>query len=143
MATGQLARLACVVALEPDHPHRLGHAFRLFRSGDPADHQPVADVVADGHVREQRVVLENRVHVPVKRGDARDVLAVEKDAPRGRQFEAGDHAQHGGLARAGRAEHGKEFAIQDVQIDAIDGLDVAVALLDTLETHGDWPGFRA
>jgi len=40
-------------------------------------------------------------------------------------LEAGDQAQAGGLARAGRAEHGEEFAILDVDGHPIDGFDVA------------------
>ena len=52
---------------------------------DLADHQAVRDVVADGHVREQRVVLEDRVHVAIERRDRRDVRAVEQDPAGGRQ----------------------------------------------------------
>ena len=40
--------------------------------------------------------------------------------PRGRQLEAGDHPQHGRLARAGRAEHREELAVGDLQVDTVD-----------------------
>ena len=67
LAARQLAGLARLVALEADHPQGLGDPRRPLGLGDLADHQPVADVVADGHVREQGVVLEDRVDVAVER----------------------------------------------------------------------------
>ena len=71
LAARQLAGLALVVALEADHPERLGDARRPLGLRDLADHQAVGDVVADGHVREQRVVLEDRVDVAIERRDGR------------------------------------------------------------------------
>ena len=65
--------------------------------------RPYSTFVATRHVREQRVVLEDRVDVALERRQPGDVVAVEQDAARGRQLEAGDHPQHGRLARAGRA----------------------------------------
>ena len=97
---------------------------------DLPDRQPVADVVADGHVREQRVILEDGVDVALERRLVGHVLAVEQDAAAGRQLEAGDHAQRRGLARPGRPEHREELAVEHVEIDAVDGDDVAEALLD-------------
>ena len=54
-------------------------------------------------MREQRVVLEDRVDVAVEGRVRRDVAAAEEDPARGRGLEAGDHPQHGGLAGAGWA----------------------------------------
>ena len=99
------------------------------------DHQAIAHVVRDGHVREQRVVLEHGVDVAVVGRQARHVLAVEQD-PAGRgQLEPGDHAQGRGLARAGRTEHREELAGPDVEVDAGDRRDIAVQLADALEPH--------
>ena len=102
--------------------------------------RPYADVVADGHVREQRVVLEDGVDVTVERRDRGHVLAVEQDAARGRQLEAGDHPERRGLARPRRTEHREELAVADVEVDAVDGDDVAEPLLHALEAHGDGRG---
>ena len=72
LAAGQLARLARLVALEADHPQRLGDARRRAPpSATLRTIRPYADVVADGHVREQGVVLEDRVDVAVERRDRR------------------------------------------------------------------------
>ena len=54
--------------------------------------------------------------------------AVEQDPAGGRQLEAGDHPQRRRLARARRAEHREELAVADVEVDAVDGDDVAEAL---------------
>jgi hypothetical protein len=64
--------------------------------------QPVADVLGDVHVREQRVVLEDGVDVALVRRHAGDRLAGEQDLALGRLLEAGDHAQGRRLAAARR-----------------------------------------
>ena len=56
-------------------------------------------------------------------GQAGDVLAAELDGARGRLLEAGDHPQHGRLARPGRAEHREELAGADLKVGAGDGDD--------------------
>ena len=101
------AGLALVVALEADHPERLGDARGALGLGDLADHQPVRHVVADGHVREQRVVLEDRVDVALERRHGRDVLAVEQDragasAARSRRSSAASSSCPSRTARASR-----------------------------------------
>ena len=111
LPTRELRRAAALVAGEPDHPEGLADPALPLGPGDLADRQAVRDVVADVHVREQRVVLEDRVHVALERRPVRDVLAVEEDATLGRQLEAGDHPEGGRLARAGRPEHREELAV--------------------------------
>ena len=106
------------------------HAFGL---GHLAHDEPVADVVADRQVREQRVVLEDRVHVAIERRDRRHVPAVEVDAAGRRQLEPRDHPQRRRLARTRRAEHREELAVAHLEVDAGDREHVAVALLDALE----------
>ena len=95
--------------------------------------EPVGHVLGDGHVREERVVLEDGIHVPVEGWDARDVLPVQQDAALAGQLEAGDHAQRRRLPRSGRTQHGEELAVADLQIDAGDRLDVTEALDEVLE----------
>ena len=119
----QLARLAALVALQPDHPERIGDACRALCLGHLAHHQAVGHVVTDRHVREQGVILEHRVHVAIERGHGRHVLAVHQDPAFARQLEAGDHPQRRGLARARRPEHREELAVVHVEIDARDGDD--------------------
>ena len=84
----------------------------------------VADVVAHRQVREERVVLEDRVHVPLVGRVLRDVPAVEQDPARGRQLEPGDHPQRRRLARAGRPEEREELARADRQVEVLDRDDL-------------------
>ena len=111
LAAGQLPRPPAAEPLEPDRGQRLLRPGPALGPGDALDHQPVADVLQHGHVREQRVVLEDRVDVPVERRVPGDVPAAEVHPARRRRLEAGDHPQHRGLARPGRPEHGEELAV--------------------------------
>ncbi|MNN42007.1 hypothetical protein D3C81_1561590 [compost metagenome] len=76
-------------------------------------------------MREQRVVLEHGVDVALVRRQAGGFLAVDADGAGRGLLETGDQAQAGGLARAGRAEHGEEFAVLDVNGHPVNGLHVA------------------
>ena len=75
-------------------------------------------------MREEGVVLEDGVDVALEGRTPRDVDAAELDDAAGGQLEAGDHPEHGRLARAGRAEHREELAVGDVEVDAVHGHDV-------------------
>ncbi len=106
------------------------------RSSSPADlllAQAVADVLGDVHVREEGVVLEDRVHVPVVGRDAGDRSPVEEDLALGRLLEPGDHAQGRRLAAAGRPEQAREGAARDLQRHPVDRDDIAEPLRDVDE----------
>ena len=105
LAARQLAGLPPLIAGQADHVERLADPARPLLLRYVPDEQPVRDVVADRHMREQRVVLEHGVHVAQEWRLARDVDALEQDTPGRRQLEAGDHSEGRGLARARRAEH--------------------------------------
>ena len=62
--------------------------------------------------------------------------AVDQEIARGDLLEPGDHPQQGGLAAAGRTDEDAELAVLDLEVDALDDLDVAVALADVLECDG-------
>ena len=100
--------------------------------GDPAHAQRVADVVADGLVRIQRVALEDHRDVTVLRLEHGDVTLADEDAPLGRRLEAGEHAQRGGLAAARRAEHGQERRVGHDEVQRLERLGGAEALGDAL-----------
>src|SRR5581483_1057783 len=107
--------------------------------GDLLHAQAVVDVLLDGHVREERVVLEHRVHVALVRCQARDVAPAEQDPAPRRRLEARDHAKARRLARARGPEHGEELALAHLEIVDVDGDHVPEVLVHALEAHGD-PG---
>ena len=109
LAAGELARAGAPRSRSSRTiAQRLGDARRARSAGAPcAPRSPYADVVADGHVREQRVVLEDGVDVAVERRDAGDVLAVEQDrdprsAARSRRSCAGSSSCRTPTGRASR-----------------------------------------
>src|SRR5262249_17754702 len=119
---------ARLVAREADRRECLRGALAPVLPADALDAQPVGDVVADAHVREEGVVLEDRVHLTVVWRQARDVLAAQLDAAFVGLLEAGDHPQRRGLARARRAEQCEELAPLHLEGERGDRDHLAVAL---------------
>ncbi|MNG08221.1 hypothetical protein D3C84_915640 [compost metagenome] len=80
--------------------HQFGDPLLFFRA---PGRQPEADVGSDGHVREQGTILGNIANQSLVRrhlmGAVDQRLSIEQKATRIGEFEAGDHAQQGGLAR--------------------------------------------
>src|SRR4051812_30216860 len=111
----ELGRLARPVVRQPHGLQRLGHPAPTFRLARPADQESVPHVLLHGHVREQRVVLEDGVDLAVERRDVGHVTAGQPHAALGGALEAGDHPQAGCLAGAGGAQQRQELAWQDVQ----------------------------
>ena len=68
-------------------------------------------------MRKQRVLLEDRVDVPLVGRKRRYIFSVEIHAAFVGVFEPRDDAQRRGLATTGRAQHRDEFVIVDVQGD--------------------------
>ena len=125
LAAGELHRFALAVAAEGDHVEGFFGAFLAFGFADAFDFQTVGDVVEYVHVREQRVILEHGVHVTLIRRQPGGFFAMNTDGACARLFETGDQAQAGGFARAGRAQHGKELAVLDIDGNPVNGLHFA------------------
>ena len=110
--------LVDAAALEAFEAHDLQHfqhfgADRLLRQF----FEPQAESHVFKHVqmREQRILLEHRVHRPLVGRLTGDVLAIKKDIARFWGDEPGDHAQGRGLAAARRAEEGHELLVVNVE----------------------------
>ena len=80
------------------------------------------DVVQGVEVREQVELLEHHAHALAHLVDIHlgrgDVLALEDDLAARGLLEAVQAAQHGRLARSGRAEHDNHLAAANVERDA-------------------------
>ncbi|MCY1280138.1 hypothetical protein D9M70_289160 [compost metagenome] len=125
LTAGELYRLTLAVATEGDHVEGFFGALETFGLADAFDFQAVGDVVANVHVREQRVILEHGVHVALVRRQAGGLLAMNTDGARARLFKTGNQAQTGGLARAGRPQHGEKLAVLDVDGNPVYGFHFA------------------
>jgi hypothetical protein len=90
--------------------------------------EAVGDVVQHAHVREERVLLEDRIDLaPVGRhADDRD--ALDRDRALGRLLEAGDHPQRRRLAAPRRAQQREELAVVNVEVQPVDGDQIVKAL---------------
>src|SRR4051794_7227746 len=135
LATRQLARLAPLVARQPDHLEGFGSALSALVLAHPLDSQPVLHVLAHRHVREQRVVLEDGVDLAVIRRNPGHVASGELDPAHVGLLEARDHAKCRRLARARGAQQSEELTSADLEVDAVDGHDVAVGLADAAQAY--------
>ena len=96
--------------------------------------EAVAEVLRDGEVRVERVVLEDHRDVAVPRREPRHLALADPDLALGHLLEAGDHAQQRRLAAAGRADEDHELAARDREADVVDRAHVTrVDLSDPLE----------
>ena len=114
LTTGELVRVTVGDPVELHELEQLGHlgADGLFRRAAVlgAHAQTERHVLEDGHVAEQRVVLEHEAHVALAHGHVGRVFAIEVDGARVGHFQAGDDAQQRGLARARGAQQGNQLA---------------------------------
>ena len=117
---GQLARVPVEQFAETEDVRRTRHLPVDRRLVGVRQSQAERHVVAHGHVRIQRVVLEHHRDVPFLRGHAVDDAFADQDLAFADFLEAGDHAQQGGLAAARGADEHRELAIGDLDIDAVD-----------------------
>ncbi|EJT84519.1 hypothetical protein PPS11_21719 [Pseudomonas putida S11] len=121
LAAGQLVRLALGVLGHVHQLEHLGHAGVDLGLGHLVLLQAEGDVLRHGHVREQRVGLEHHVDRPLVGRHVGDVDAIEEDPPFGRAFEAGQHAQQGGLAGTGAPQKSEDLALADFQGHIVHG----------------------
>ncbi len=84
-------------------------------------------------MRVQRVALEDHREVAILRRHAVLHLATDRDRPVRGALEAGEHAQRGRLAAAGRPDQDEELAVPDVEREVVDRDDLAEQLVDVIE----------
>ena len=100
---------------------------------DLADLEPEGQVARDRHVRIERVGLEHHRDVAILRVDIGDVAIADQQLALARVDQAGDDVEQRGLAAAGGAEQHEEFAAFKRDVDALQRLDSAIALADTVD----------
>ena len=115
-----------------DEAEHVGDAALDLGILDALAAQPEGDVLVDRQVREERVVLEDRVDVALVGRQPGHVLALELDDARRRRLEAADHPEGGRLAAAGRAEQAEELPRADLEVDVVDD-DRIAELLDHID----------
>ncbi len=132
LAAGQLLRVPIGEPRHLDELEQLLHADvpRLLRL--LPDPEAEGDVLRDGHVPEQGVVLEDEPDLALLHALGGDLLVTHHD-PAGRgALQARDNAQHRALARSGRAEQRGDRAGTCRERHVRHRLEVAEALRQVL-----------
>ena len=112
------------------------HAAVDLRLGRLAQLQAEGHVVINGHMRIQSVALEDHRDIAILGRDIVDQLVVDVQFALGDFFQAGDHAQGGGLATAGRADQNDELFVFDVQGEVADGRHATgIDFIDVLQRY--------
>src|SRR6185437_2141273 len=112
-------------ALDPGVALGSGHLLHL---------EPEANVAAQGHMREQRVVLKDHRRGPTLGRHIVDALAADEDVAGYDRFEAGDHPERRCLPAARWSEKGYEFALRHLKVEVDDrGRPVVIDFSNTDE----------
>src|SRR5262249_48379528 len=104
-----------------------------------SDRQRKADILKDGHMRKERVILEYDPDIPVPGRHGGGGAPLKLDAASRRLFEACEHHEARRLARPRGPEESQKFAVRNVEAQVSDGeLGPLIFLLDAIETDGGW-----
>ncbi|CAD5377913.1 hypothetical protein OF001_U250010 [Pseudomonas sp. OF001] len=152
LAAGQLGRVAVALGGDADlGQQRLGALGGLGPGQAEHAARRLDHVVEDGHVRPQVEVLEHETQLAAQAVDLPGVggdqvafagglqpqlLAGDVDLALAGVFQQVDAAQEGRLAGAGGAEDGDHVAVAGGQRDALEHLQLAVALVQVADFQG-------
>ena len=132
----QLARIAfreCVHAHHLEHLHGLASGVT---TRDAVGFETVGDIGGDGHMRKQRVVLEDDADAALARREAVHALSANMHFALGLHLQTGKNAQQGAFAAARRTEQCNQFACGYVEVDVFDHRHGAEAMPDAAHLHG-------
>ena len=134
LAARERARLALEVLLDLQGLRRVPHPLLDLVLRQLAQLQPEGQVLLDGHVRVERVVLEDHRDVAILGSEVVDDPLPDPDLAAADLLEPGQHAQRRGLAAARGPNHDHQLAVLDREVQVIDGLGpVVVDLRDRIE----------
>ncbi len=146
LPAGELLRPSLEQRLDAKNTGCPGNAPRNFGAGELSQAQSQRQVLAYGHVRVERVVLEHHRDVALAWWKIRDVALADANSPCRRRLEAGEDAEYGRLARARTADKHEQLPVRDLEMEILDDGDVTEALRDVLERetgHGDGGNCRS
>ena len=128
LAAGEGGRLAVEELLEVEDAGGLANGLVDGIRVDLAELERERHVVVDGHVRVQRVGLEDHRDVAVLGLNIVDHATVDLEGAGGDVLEAGDHAQRRGLAAARGADEDDELLVGNLKVEILHPL-IAVGVL--------------
>ncbi len=120
LTTGQGLRLALEELLEPEELRGVSDLPHAIGLGDPSHLEREAHVVGHGHVRVERVVLEDHRDVAVLGRQMRDVAVADRDTALVDLLEPCEHPQRRRLPAAGRSDEHHELAVPNLEVELVD-----------------------
>ena len=136
LAAGELLGLAVEQLVELDGLGGFLDPALDLGLGDLAQLQPEREVLADRHVRVERVALEDHRDVAILGRHVVDDAIADPERPARDLLEPGDHPQAGRLAAARWSDQDHELAVPDLEAEILHGVELAVHLVDVVERHG-------
>ena len=133
LAAAELRRAALEEIAQVEHVGRDLDLAANLRALDLLLLEAEAHVLARGHVRVERVVLEHHGDVALVRLQPADVGVVEQDRAARNQLEPGDAVERGALAASGGTQEGQELAVRNREAEPIDRDHLGEALGEVLQ----------
>ena len=143
LSAGHLAGLFVELVAQSHILKRLLRPLFPIRLGNAGERQRQFYVLQDGLVGNQVVTLKDKadgmvaVSVPVPIPEVPGRASVDDEVAPGVLIQSADDVQHGGLSAAGRPQNGDQFALAELQVDALEGVHGVFAgrviLLDAFE----------
>ena len=125
LAAGEGFRFAIEQMRDFENLRSFTDAFKNLLLGHAAEFEAEGHVFVDAHVGVKSVILEDHGDVAVFGRHVVDDFGADLESAGGDLFQAGDHAQGGGLAASGRANENDEFLVSDSEVDSIYSFDAA------------------
>jgi hypothetical protein len=136
LAAGERAGIALQQLVEAEDARGVLDALVDLALRRVAQTQREGHVLRHRHMRVERVLLEHHGDVALFGRNVVDDLGADGDLPARDAFEPGEHAQQGGLSASRGTDQNDEFAVLDLDVDAVDHLRRAVSLFHVPYRYG-------
>ena len=103
--------------------------------GHFANSESKLDVLRNGHMAKNRVVLKNESGAPLLRRQSSDIAPVQQNPSARGLGQAGDHPQYRAFAAATGPEQNEQLFVRHFKRDVVDHPLVAEALGDLFENY--------
>lgn len=133
LSTGEFTRIAGFETRHLNEFHCLRHAGADFPVGQTALAESKADILAGGHMGEQRVVLEYHTNISPKGRNPGDRPSIEENLASIGRFESRKKHKTRGLSRPARTQKGDEFPLLDRDTEPGYRVNGAEALANIVE----------
>ena len=127
MATRQCGGLAVQVVFQFQDTGGFGDLLGDLGFRVAVHAQAERHILPHRHMRVERVGLEYHGHATLGRVQPGHLAAADMHRPFGRVLKSGDHPQQGGFATARRPDEHAKLTIRDLEVDAVDDLNIPVA----------------